>query len=308
MDPRDRSKNSPSSAIAKNTRGDASMLPFSELNEEIITNTETRTTPARPNSAIIVSAATSGDLSDGLDRHDVEVGDVGQHVDADDRQRAEDDGARQVALRVLHFAGGEREVGPAVVGPEDADEREARCCRPRSTRPRRRGVEVRDGRAVAAAERERRSRPAAQRRELGRGRPADDGRADVGAADVGAGGEGDGGGRQAAGRERMRRPDRRRKCGAGIRRTRSTCRRGRWRGSAPARTSRTERPPAGPSLLAGRRRSRRSPAAAGRSSASESAPHSVMRPPSDPDARASRSGSGTAWRCRPATGRCPSRS
>ena len=36
------------------------MLPFSELNEEIITNTETRTTPVRPNSAIIVSAATSG--------------------------------------------------------------------------------------------------------------------------------------------------------------------------------------------------------------------------------------------------------
>ena len=37
------------------------MLPFSELNEEIITNTETSTTPARPKSAIIVSAATSGD-------------------------------------------------------------------------------------------------------------------------------------------------------------------------------------------------------------------------------------------------------
>ena len=36
------------------------MLPFSELNEEIITKTDTRMTPVRPKSAIIVSAATSG--------------------------------------------------------------------------------------------------------------------------------------------------------------------------------------------------------------------------------------------------------
>ena len=37
------------------------MLPFSELNDEIMTNNDTRTTPLRPNSAIIVSAATSGE-------------------------------------------------------------------------------------------------------------------------------------------------------------------------------------------------------------------------------------------------------
>jgi hypothetical protein len=36
------------------------MLPLSELNEEIITKIETRTTPLRPKSAIIVSAATRG--------------------------------------------------------------------------------------------------------------------------------------------------------------------------------------------------------------------------------------------------------
>jgi len=41
-------KKSPSSAIAKNTRGEASMLPFSELNDEIMTKIDTRTTPARP--------------------------------------------------------------------------------------------------------------------------------------------------------------------------------------------------------------------------------------------------------------------
>ncbi len=46
--------------MAKNTRGDASMLPLSELNDEIMTNTDTRTTPVWPNSVIIVSAATSG--------------------------------------------------------------------------------------------------------------------------------------------------------------------------------------------------------------------------------------------------------
>ena len=44
------------------------MLPFSELNDEIITNSDTSTTPARPKSAIIVSAATSGDRADRLDR------------------------------------------------------------------------------------------------------------------------------------------------------------------------------------------------------------------------------------------------
>ena len=37
------------------------MMPFSELNDEIITNDETTTTPVRPKIAIIVSAATSGD-------------------------------------------------------------------------------------------------------------------------------------------------------------------------------------------------------------------------------------------------------
>ena len=47
--------------MAKKMRGDASMLPLSELNEEIMTNSETSTTPVRPNTAIIVSAATSGE-------------------------------------------------------------------------------------------------------------------------------------------------------------------------------------------------------------------------------------------------------
>ena len=61
MDPRHRSEEQPSSAIAKKMRGEASMMPFSELNVEIITNDETTTTPVCPKIAIIVSAAISGD-------------------------------------------------------------------------------------------------------------------------------------------------------------------------------------------------------------------------------------------------------
>ena len=57
------SKNRPSSAIAKKTRGEASMLPFSELNDEIMTNRDTRTTPIRPKIASIVSAAISRDCA-----------------------------------------------------------------------------------------------------------------------------------------------------------------------------------------------------------------------------------------------------
>ena len=55
-------KNSSSSAIAKKIRGDASMLPISDPNVEIITTTEMNAAPAWPNIADIVSAATSRDV------------------------------------------------------------------------------------------------------------------------------------------------------------------------------------------------------------------------------------------------------
>ena len=71
-------KSSPSSAIAKKMRGEASMLPISEPNVEIITITATNDTPARPNSAPIVSAAISRDFAMHADRVDVEIGGVGR--------------------------------------------------------------------------------------------------------------------------------------------------------------------------------------------------------------------------------------
>ena len=55
-------KNNRSSAIAKKMRGDATMLPMSDPNVEIITTTEMTATPICPNSATIVSAAISREL------------------------------------------------------------------------------------------------------------------------------------------------------------------------------------------------------------------------------------------------------
>ena len=138
----------------------------------------------------------------------------------DERQRAEDDGARQVALRVLHLAGGERQVAPAVVGPQHADERQARCCRPRSAAPAAGAVRCDTLAPWPPPSRNDAPTSTASAANLAAVDDADDGRADVGAEDVGAGGEGDGGGRQAAGERCSARPDRRRGCAAGIRRRR----------------------------------------------------------------------------------------
>ena len=55
-------KNSPSSAIAKNTRGFASIVEFSEPNVESITVMATNTTPAGPMTRCPTSAATSLDV------------------------------------------------------------------------------------------------------------------------------------------------------------------------------------------------------------------------------------------------------
>ncbi len=57
------SNSSLSSAIAKKMRGEASMLPISDPNVEIITITETNDTPICPNSAPIVSAEISRDFA-----------------------------------------------------------------------------------------------------------------------------------------------------------------------------------------------------------------------------------------------------
>ena len=153
-------KNSPSSAIAKNTRGAVSMMPMSAPNVETVTTTDTNATPMRPKIACMVSAAIERRLRQSLDRVDVEIGDVGGQVDRDDGQRAADDGARQRALRILDLAGGKRQIGEAVVGPEHGDRSPDRRARDRPA-PSGRG-EVRERRVRSADQkgRERSDRPA----------------------------------------------------------------------------------------------------------------------------------------------------
>ena len=48
----------------------------------------------------------------------VQVGDIGQQVARGDQQHAEDQRARQVALRLADFAGDVVDVGPAAVGEQ----------------------------------------------------------------------------------------------------------------------------------------------------------------------------------------------
>jgi hypothetical protein len=49
---------------------------------------------------------------------------VRQEVQRDDGERAEDDRTRQRAARIGDFAGDEADVGEAIVGPQDAYQRE----------------------------------------------------------------------------------------------------------------------------------------------------------------------------------------
>jgi hypothetical protein len=77
------------------------------------------------------------DLLDGEDR---KVGEVREHVDDHDSERAADERARQVALRLLHFTGDVAEIAPAVVGPERGHERETEGADGETPRGRRRRV------------------------------------------------------------------------------------------------------------------------------------------------------------------------
>ena len=62
------------------------------------------------------------DLADG---HDVEVGQVGQDVEDDDGDRADEDAQGQVLLRVLDLAGAVGRRLPALIGPERGDQADA---------------------------------------------------------------------------------------------------------------------------------------------------------------------------------------
>ena len=58
------------------------------------------------------------------DRDEIQVRGVRQQVDRDHAERAQHQRPGQVALGVAHLAAHERKVTPAVVGPEDRDERQ----------------------------------------------------------------------------------------------------------------------------------------------------------------------------------------
>ena len=227
----------------------------------------------------------------------------------DDRQRADDDRARQVALRVLHLAAGERQVAEAVVGPQHADQRQADAADADRRAGRRRRQVAETLAPWPPPSTSGRHTSSDQRRELGGRRdeptiaaprftptmlttaakamaPADRLRAATecvdridaeGPQEVVAEHDGDAAERRGANQHQL----------------------------GPAEQ---ERRPAGPSLRAGRRRSRRFPGSAAASSASDSAPHSVMSAAERPRGRASTAGRAPVGRCRPASGRCRSRS
>ena len=65
-----------------------------------------------------------------LDGNQIEVHEVGAQVEHDDRGGAEQQRARQDLLRVAHLAAHERQIGPAVVGPEDRHHREQKRRQP----------------------------------------------------------------------------------------------------------------------------------------------------------------------------------
>ncbi len=122
------------------------------------------------------------------DRVDVQVGEVGDQIDPDDCDRAQNDGLRQVALRFLHFARRKGQVGPAVVRPQNADDRQAHAAEgERRAGP---GGQVGDRRAMCAAQEKRRQREDGQGQELGPRGDADDESADVCPPDVGSSGKG----------------------------------------------------------------------------------------------------------------------
>ena len=54
----------------------------------------------------------------------MQVDEVGREVQRHDRARADEHGAGEIALRVFHLPTDEREIAPAVVGPEDRHHRE----------------------------------------------------------------------------------------------------------------------------------------------------------------------------------------
>ena len=119
-------KNSPSRAMANGMRELASTLACSAPNEEIMSATAVIETAIGPRNRFSTSVATDelkGTLAICKRRQRVEIGGIDEQVQGRHHQRAADEGARQIALRISDLARERRDVLPAVVGPQGAEHR-----------------------------------------------------------------------------------------------------------------------------------------------------------------------------------------
>ncbi len=123
-----------------------------------------------------------------LDRVHVQVSEVRRDVDGDDGDCSDDDGARQVALRVLDLAACEGQIREAVIGPQHGDQGQPiqprlHCCAGR--------CEIRERRAAVVAEKERKEHQRRQGAEFRDRRQACEQCTKLDADDIDRGGKGD---------------------------------------------------------------------------------------------------------------------
>jgi hypothetical protein len=70
--------------------------------------------PGKIASRVAVATRSDGACWIGLEGQRDEIRDVGQQIQRDDDDRAEGERERDVAARLFHFAGGERDVVPGI--------------------------------------------------------------------------------------------------------------------------------------------------------------------------------------------------
>ena len=104
--------------MAKGTREPERMEPLSAAKIEIMAAKLTAAAPGAPKIRRIISAATRSVDGHGAGGKHIKIGQIGQQINRDHRQRADNQRQRQVALRLSHFGRHHRDVIPAVVGPQ----------------------------------------------------------------------------------------------------------------------------------------------------------------------------------------------
>ncbi len=116
------------------------MVELSEPNVDSMTVTATNDDAGRTHHALAHVRRNELRRPDLIDRQDREVREVREQVDDQHRERPEDDRARQVSLAVLHFATGEREIGPTIERPQAPRRARGRTARARKLPGRKNGV------------------------------------------------------------------------------------------------------------------------------------------------------------------------